>query len=297
MVDTLYKGLSRKLHGSKIRVAAHTKIIGTDNLDKVIKVDQSPIGRTPRSNPATYTGTLTEIRKIFSMLPESKVMGYGPGRFSFNLSQGSCAKCGGSGTLRIEMHFLPDVYVTCEVCGGKRYNDETLKIKYKGKSISDVLDMTIKEAEEFFENIPRIHEKLKVLNDVGLGYLSLGQRATTLSGGEAQRIKLAKELGKKSSGKTLYVLDEPSVGLHFDDVKKLVSVIHKLVDLGNTVVVIEHNLDIIKCADYIIDLGPGGGESGGTVVAFGTPERMCETGDSHTGLYLRSILKKDTSGS
>ncbi len=297
VVDTLYKGLSRKLHGSKIRVAAHTKIIGTDNLDKVIKVDQSPIGRTPRSNPATYTGTLTEIRKIFSMLPESKVMGYGPGRFSFNLSQGSCAKCGGSGTLRIEMHFLPDVYVTCEVCGGKRYNDETLKIKYKGKSISDVLDMTIKEAEEFFENIPRIHEKLKVLNDVGLGYLSLGQRATTLSGGEAQRIKLAKELGKKSSGKTLYVLDEPSVGLHFDDVKKLVSVIHKLVDLGNTVVVIEHNLDIIKCADYIIDLGPGGGESGGTVVAFGTPERMCETGDSHTGLYLRSILKKDTSGS
>jgi excinuclease ABC subunit A len=240
---------------------------------------------------------LTEIRKIFSMLPESKVMGYGPGRFSFNLSQGSCAGCGGSGTVRIEMHFLPDVYVTCEVCGGKRYNDETLKIRYKGKNISDVLEMTIKEAVGFFENIPKISGKLKVLNDVGLGYVRLGQRVTTLSGGEAQRIKLARELGKKASGKTLYILDEPSVGLHFDDIQKLVSVIQRLVDLGNTVVVIEHNLDIIKCADYVIDLGPGGGEAGGELVACGTPEQICGVSGSHTAFYLEGVLENGLAGS
>jgi len=290
VVDTLYRGLSRKLNRSRDRVAPHREIIGTKNLDKVIKVDQSPIGRTPRSNPATYTGVLSEIRKIFSMLPESKVMGYGPDRFSFNLSQGNCAGCGGSGTVKIEMHFLPDVYVTCEVCEGKRYNDETLMIRYKGKNISDVLEMTIKKAAVFFENIPKISGKLKVLNEIGLGYLRLGQQVTTLSGGEAQRIKLSRELGKRTSGKTLYILDEPSVGLHFDDIRKLVLIIQRLVDLGNTVVVIEHNLDIIKCADHVIDLGPGGGESGGELVACGTPEQICEVSASHTAFYLKGVL-------
>ena len=297
VVDTLYNGLSRKLNRSKNRAAPHGEIIGTENLDKVIKVDQSPIGRTPRSNPATYTGVLTEIRKIFSMLPESKVMGYGPGRFSFNLSQGSCPGCRGSGTVRIEMHFLPDVYVTCEVCGGKRYNDETLAIKYKGKNMSDVLEMNIKEAADFFENIPKISGKLRLLNEVGLGYVRLGQRVTTLSGGEAQRIKLARELGKKASGKTLYILDEPSVGLHFDDIQKLISVIQKLVDLGNTVVVIEHNLDIIKCADHVIDLGLGGGEDGGELVACGTPEEICGVSGSHTAFYLSGVLQNGVAGS
>ena len=297
VVDTLYSGLSRELNRGRNRAAPHKKIIGAENLDRVIKVDQSPIGRTPRSNPATYTGVLTEIRKIFSMLPESKVMGYGPGRFSFNLSQGSCAGCGGSGTVRIEMHFLPDVYVTCEVCGGKRYNDETLAIRYKGKNMSDVLEMTIKEAADFFGNIPKISGKLRLLDEVGLGYVRLGQRVTTLSGGEAQRIKLARELGKRTSGKTLYVLDEPSVGLHFDDIQKLVSVIQRLVDIGNTVVVIEHNLDIIKCADHVIDLGPGGGEDGGELVARGTPEEVCGAGGSHTAFYLRDVLENGAAGS
>ena len=296
VVDTLYRGLSRKLNRARDRVASHREIVGAENLDKVIKVDQSPIGRTPRSNPATYTGVLTEIRKIFSMLPESKVKGYGPQRFSFNLSQGNCAGCGGSGTVRVEMHFLPDVYVTCEVCGGKRYNDETLAVRYRGKNISDVLEMTIKEAGEFFANIPKISGKLRVLNDVGLGYVRLGQRVTTLSGGEAQRIKLARELGKRASGKTLYILDEPSVGLHFDDIQKLVSVIQRLVDLGNTMVVIEHNLDIIKSADHVIDLGPGGGEDGGELVACGTPEQVCGASGSHTAFYLRGVLESGTAG-
>ena len=297
VVDTLYNGLSRKLSRSRNRAAPHGEIIGAENLDRVIKVDQSPIGRTPRSNPATYTGVLTEIRKIFSMLPESKVMGYGPGRFSFNLSQGSCAGCGGSGTVRIEMHFLPDVYVTCEVCGGRRYNDGTLAIGYRGKNMSDVLEMTIKDAADFFENIPKISGKLRLLDEVGLGYVRLGQRVTTLSGGEAQRIKLARELGKRTSGKTLYILDEPSVGLHFDDIQKLVSVIQRLVDVGNTVVVIEHNLDIIKCADHVIDLGPGGGEDGGELVACGTPEEICGAGGSHTAFYLRGVLENGAAGS
>ena len=296
VVDTLYNGLSAKLGGKKVRAAAHRKITGTEKLDKVLKVDQSPIGRTPRSNPTTYTGVFTEIRKIFSMLPESRVMGYGPGRFSFNLPQGSCAGCGGSGTVKVEMHFLPDVYVKCGTCGGKRYNDETLKIAYRGKTISDVLEMTIREAAGFFENVPAIAGRLGVLNDVGLGYVRLGQRATTLSGGESQRVKLARELAKKSTGKTLYVLDEPSVGLHFDDVRKLLSVIHRLVDSGNTVVVIEHNLDIIKCADHVIDLGPGGGDAGGEVVAFGTPERVCEAERSHTALYLGKVLENASVG-
>ena len=290
VLDTLYNGLSRKLNRSKVRPAPHDAITGVDRLDKVIKVDQNPIGRTPRSNPATYTGVLTEIRNLFAMLPESKVKGYGPGRFSFNLSQGGCAGCGGSGTVRVEMHFLADVYVTCEVCGGKRYNNETLAVRYKGKNMSDVLEMTISEAEVFFANIPKIRGKLSVLNEVGLGYIRLGQRVTTLSGGEAQRIKLAKELGKKATGKTLYVLDEPSVGLHFDDIKKLISAIQRLVDLGNTVVVIEHNLDIIKCADYVIDLGPGGGDAGGDIVARGTPEQVSDVQGSHTAVYLRDVL-------
>lgn len=296
VIDTLYNGLSVKLGGKKVRVAAHREIVGAEKLDKVLEVDQSPIGRTPRSNPATYTGVLTEIRKIFSMLPESRVMGYGPGRFSFNLPQGSCAGCGGRGTVKVEMHFLPDVYVKCETCEGKRYNEETLKIAYKGKTISDVLEMTIREASEFFENVPAIADRLGVLKDIGLGYVRLGQRATTLSGGESQRVKLAKELSKKATGKTLYVLDEPSVGLHFDDVRKLLSVIQRLVESGNTVVVIEHNLDIIKCADHVIDLGPGGGDAGGEVVAFGTPERICEAEGSHTALYLRKVLENTGMG-
>ncbi len=290
VLDTLYDGLSEKLNRCKVPSAPHAEITGVEKLDKVIKVDQDPIGRTPRSNPATYTGVLTEIRNIFAMLPESKIRGYGPGRFSFNLSQGGCAACGGSGTVRIEMHFLADVYVICEVCGGRRYNNETLAVRYKGKNISDVLEMTISEAEIFFANIPKIRAKLSVLNEVGLGYVRLGQQVTTLSGGEAQRIKLARELGKKATGKTLYVLDEPSVGLHFEDVKKLISAVQRLVDLGNTVVVIEHNLDIIKCADHIIDLGPGGGDAGGAVVASGTPEQISYVEDSHTAVYLRDVL-------
>ncbi|MCY3985877.1 MAG: excinuclease ABC subunit UvrA [Candidatus Dadabacteria bacterium] len=296
VIDTLYRGLASKLNRSKDRVASHREIIGAENLDRVIKVDQSPIGRTPRSNPATYTGVLTEIRKIFSMLPEAKVKGYGPSRFSFNLPQGNCASCGGSGTVRVEMHFLPDAYVRCDVCGGKRYNEETLAIRYKGKNISDILGMTIKEAGDFFANIPKIFGKLKVLNEVGLGYVRLGQQVTTLSGGEAQRIKLARELGKKASGKTLYILDEPSVGLHFDDIQKLVSVIQRLVDFGNTMVVIEHNLDIIKSADHVIDLGPGGGEDGGRLVACGTPEEVCEESGSHTAFYLKEFLKNGDTG-
>ena len=291
VVDTLYNGLSRKLNGSRVRAAPHAEIAGTEKLDKVVKVDQSPIGRTPRSNPATYTGVFTEIRKIFSMLPEARVMGYGPGRFSFNLSQGSCAGCGGGGNVRVEMHFLPDVYVRCEACGGKRYNDETLRVTYRGKTVSDVLDMTVREAAVFFENVPAISSRLGVLNDVGLDYVRLGQRSNTLSGGEAQRIKLARELSKKSTGRTLYVLDEPSVGLHFDDIRKLLSVLQRLVDLGNTVVVIEHNLDIVKCADHVIDLGPGGGDEGGSLVACGAPELVCGAAQSHTGSYLGEILK------
>ena len=290
VVDTLYNGLSRKLNGSRVRAAPHAGMAGTEKLDKVVKVDQSPIGRTPRSNPATYTGVFAEIRKIFSMLPEARVMGYGPGRFSFNLPQGNCARCGGAGDVRVEMHFLPDVYVRCETCGGRRYNDETLRVAYRGKTVADVLEMTVGEAAAFFENVPAISSRLGVINDVGLDYVRLGQRSNTLSGGEAQRIKLARELSKKSTGRTLYVLDEPSVGLHFDDILKLLSVLQRLVDLGNTVVVIEHNLDIVKCSDHVIDLGPGGGDAGGELVACGTPESLCAAAQSHTGSYLGEIL-------
>ena len=291
VVDTLYNALSGRLGGTRARAAPHSGISGTEKLDKAVKVDQSPIGRTPRSNPATYTGVFTEIRKIFSMLPEARVMGYGPGRFSFNLPQGSCAGCGGAGEVRVEMHFLPDVYARCGECGGRRYNDETLRVTYRGKTVSDVLDMTVGEAAVFFENVPAISSRLGVLDDVGLDYVRLGQRSNTLSGGEAQRIKLARELSKKSTGRTLYVLDEPSVGLHFDDIRKLLSVLQSLVDLGNTVVVIEHNLDIVKCADHVIDLGPGGGEEGGRLVACGPPEAVCRAARSHTGSYLGEILE------
>lgn len=297
VVDTLYNGLSRKLNGSRVRAAPHAGMAGTEKLDKVVKVDQSPIGRTPRSNPATYTGVFTEIRKIFSMLPDARVMGYGPGRFSFNLPQGSCARCGGAGDVRVEMHFLPDVYVRCETCGGRRYNDETLRVAYRGKTVADVLEMTVGEAAAFFENVPAISSRLGVINDVGLDYVRLGQRSNTLSGGEAQRIKLARELSKKSAGRTLYVLDEPSVGLHFDDILKLLSVLQRLVDLGNTVVVIEHNLDIVKCSDHVIDLGPGGGDAGGELVACGTPESLCAAAESHTGSYLGEILAVAGAGS
>lgn len=290
VVDILFRQISRSLYRSKIKPGEHKKITGINNLKKIVEVDQNPIGRTPRSNPATYTGIFTEIRELFSMLPESKIRGYKPGRFSFNLKQGSCSACKGDGKIKIEMHFLPDVYVDCEVCEGKRYNDETLTVEYRGKTISDVLDMTVSEANQFFENVPGVNRKLSVLNEVGLGYIRLGQQATTLSGGEAQRIKLSKELSKNSSGNTLYILDEPTVGLHFDDINKLLNVIYRLRDLGNTVIVIEHNLDIIKCADHVIDLGPEGGEKGGTIVAEGTPEQVAKVKKSHTGKFLKEII-------
>lgn len=253
-------------------------------------VDQSPIGRTPRSNPATYTGVFSFIRNIFSRLPESRVRGYRPGRFSFNVKGGRCEACQGDGIKKIEMHFLPDVYVKCEVCGGRRYNHETLQILYKGKSIADVLEMTVEDALELFKNIPHIHQKLKILTDVGLGYIELGQSATTLSGGEAQRVKLATELSKIGTGKTLYILDEPTTGLHFADIDKLLKVLHALVEANNTVLVIEHNLDVIKSADHIIDLGPGGGDAGGEVVATGPPEKIIESSESYTGSYLKDHL-------
>jgi excinuclease ABC subunit A len=289
--DILYKALARKLYGSREKPGKYKEIKGIDYIDKVIIVDQSPIGRTPRSNPATYTGVFTYIREVFSKLPEARMRGYKPSRFSFNISGGRCEACGGEGTKKIEMHFLPDVYVTCEVCGGKRFNKQTLEIKFKGKSIADVLDMSVEEAIELFENFPQIKNILQTLKDVGLGYITLGQSATTLSGGEAQRIKLASQLRKKSTGKTLYILDEPTTGLHFDDVKKLLSVLQRLVDRNNTVVVIEHNLEVIKCADYIIDLGPEGGEEGGYLVASGSPEEIIEVKSSYTGKFLKEKLK------
>jgi excinuclease ABC subunit A len=266
-------------------------ISGLENIDKVISIDQSPIGRTPRSNPATYTGVFTPIRDLFALLPEAKVRGYKPGRFSFNVHGGRCEACEGDGIIKIEMHFLPDVYVPCEVCKGKRYNRETLEIKYKGKNIAEVLDMTVDEAFDFFVNIPTIKRKLLTLKEVGLGYIRLGQPATTLSGGEAQRVKLSTELSKVSTGKTFYILDEPTTGLHFEDVKMLLGVLNKLVDVGNTVVVIEHNLDVIKTADYIIDLGPEGGDGGGKVVTAGTPEEVAKAKDSYTGKFLKELLK------
>ena len=287
----LYKGLNKLVNKSKNPVGAHKEILGYENIDKIIDIDQSPIGRTPRSNPATYTGTFDIIRELFAQTTEAKMRGYKPGRFSFNVKGGRCEACAGDGIIKIEMQFLSDVYVPCEVCKGKRYNRETLEVKYKGKNIDDILNMTVEEALEFFENIPRIKNKIQTLYDVGLGYIRLGQPSTQLSGGEAQRIKLAYELSKRSTGKTLYILDEPTTGLHVDDVNRLVQIVQRLVDAGNTVVVIEHNLDMIKCADYIIDLGPEGGDKGGTIVAKGKPEEIVKVEDSYTGKYLKKLLR------
>ena len=289
--DILYQALARHFYRAKVVAGAHERIEGLDHIDKVIDIDQSPIGRTPRSNPATYTGLFTPIRELFTYLPESKLRGYGPGRFSFNVKGGRCEACQGDGLVKVEMHFLPDVYVPCEVCKGRRYNRETLEVRYKGKSIADVLDLTVADALDFFEHQPRIRTKLELLNDVGLGYIHLGQSATTLSGGEAQRVKLATELAKRDTGRTLYILDEPTTGLHFEDVRLLLEVLHRLVDKGNTVVVIEHNLDVVKTADWVIDLGPEGGELGGQVVAAGPPERVVQSKESHTGQYLRKVLQ------
>ncbi|MFR6257445.1 MAG: excinuclease ABC subunit UvrA [Anaerovoracaceae bacterium] len=289
--EILYKAIAAEMYGSKDKPGKYKRINGIQHIDKIIDINQAPIGRTPRSNPATYTGVFTHIRDLFSQLPEAKLRGYGKGRFSFNVKGGRCEACNGDGIIKIEMHFLPDVYVPCEVCKGKRYNRETLEVKYKGKSIFDVLDMNVEEAAEFFQNIPTISRQLNTLLEVGLGYIKLGQPSTQLSGGEAQRIKLASELSKKSTGKTLYILDEPTTGLHFADVDKLISVLDKLVDAGNTVVVIEHNLDVIKRADHIIDLGPDGGFRGGQIVAEGTPEQVSEVKESYTGQFLKKMLK------
>ncbi|NLU51007.1 MAG: excinuclease ABC subunit UvrA [Syntrophomonadaceae bacterium] len=289
----LYRGLMKALHGSREKPGEYDGITGIEHIDKVINIDQSPIGRTPRSNPATYTGAFDGIRELFANTPESRMRGYKPGRFSFNVRGGRCEACAGDGIIKIEMHFLPDVYVPCEVCKGRRYNRETLEVKYKGKSIADVLNMTVDEAVDFFANIPRVYRKLKVLQDVGLGYITLGQPAPTLSGGEAQRVKLATELARRSTGQTLYILDEPTTGLHKEDVKHLLEVLNRLVDAGNTVLVIEHNLDVIKCADYIIDLGPEGGERGGEIVARGTPEQLARHAGSFTGQFLRKVLAEE----
>lgn len=291
VIETLYKAVAKRLHGGKHHPGAHKRIEGLEHIDKIIEIDQSPIGRTPRSNPVTYTGAFSPIRDWFTALPESKMRGYQPGRFSFNVKGGRCEACQGDGMIKIEMHFLPDVYVTCDQCKGARYNRETLEVRYKDKSIADVLGMTVDEAVEFFQANPSIREKLAAMSEVGLGYIKLGQSATTLSGGEAQRIKLAKELSKRATGKTLYILDEPTTGLHSEDIQKLLHVLHKLVDAGNTIVVIEHNLDVIKTADHILDIGPGGGNKGGTVVATGTPEEVAATKASITGRYLVSLLQ------
>ena len=289
--EILYKKLAKELNRAKCKAGKHKKIEGIENLDKVIQIDQSPIGRTPRSNPATYTGVFGDIRSLYANTNDAKMRGYGPGRFSFNVKGGRCEACQGDGINKIEMHFLPDVYVPCDVCKGKRYNRETLEVKYKGKSIYDVLEMTVEEGCEFFQNIPKIARKLQTLYDVGLGYIKIGQSSTTLSGGEAQRVKLATELSKRSTGKTIYILDEPTTGLHIADVHRLIEVLQKLVDTGNTVVVIEHNLDLIKTADHIIDLGPEGGDRGGTLVATGTPEQVAKVKESYTGQYLKKMLE------
>ena len=291
--EILYKHLARELNRARCIPGRHKGIEGVEQLDKVINIDQSPIGRTPRSNPATYTGVFDLIRDLFASTADAKAKGYSKGRFSFNVKGGRCEACGGDGIIKIEMHFLPDVYVPCEVCGGKRYNRETLDVKYKGKSIFDVLDMTVEEALPFFENVPFIRRKIETLYDVGLSYVKLGQPSTTLSGGEAQRIKLATELSRRSTGRTIYILDEPTTGLHFEDVHKLVEILHRLADGGNTVVVIEHNLDVIKTADYIIDMGPEGGDRGGTVIAKGTPEEIVKVKKSYTGYYVKKMLEKD----
>jgi excinuclease ABC subunit A len=287
VIDTLYKAVARKLNGAIEHPAPHDRIEGMEHLDKVIDIDQSPIGRTPRSNPATYTGAFTPIREWFAGLPEAKARGYQAGRFSFNVKGGRCEACQGDGVIKIEMHFLPDVYVTCDVCKGKRYDRETLEVKYRDKSIADVLDMTVEEAKILFKAVPSIREKMETLHRVGLDYVKVGQQATTLSGGEAQRVKLSKELSKRATGRTLYILDEPTTGLHFHDVAKLMEVLHELVEQGNSVVVIEHNLEVIKTADWIIDMGPEGGDGGGQVVAQGTPEDIVRIGKGHTAASSR----------
>ncbi len=292
LIETLYRAVARKLTNAREHPGEHDAIEGLEHLDKVIDIDQSPIGRTPRSNPATYTGAFTPIREWFAELPEAKVRGYKPGRFSFNVKGGRCEACQGDGVIKIEMHFLPDVYVTCDVCKGKRYDRETLEIKFKDKSIADVLDMTVEEAADLFKAVPSIRDKLETLKRVGLGYIHVGQQATTLSGGEAQRVKLSRELSRRATGRTLYILDEPTTGLHFHDVAKLLDVLHELVDQGNTVIVIEHNLEVIKTADWIVDLGPEGGDAGGHVVAIGTPEEIAANAASYTGQYLKQVFDR-----
>jgi len=288
--DILRRALFRHFYGSKDRPGKHRALLGLDQVDKAIVIDQTPIGRTPRSNPVTYTGAFAPIRSLFAQLPASRVRGYDPGRFSFNVKGGRCEHCAGDGLIKIEMHFLADVYVECEVCHGRRYNRETLEITYKGKNIADILDMTVDEAARFFRNVTSVCDKLIALEDVGLGYVRLGQAATTLSGGEAQRVKLAAELAKKATGRTVYILDEPTTGLHFADIHKLLEVLLKLRDAGNTLIVIEHNLEMIKCADWIVDLGPEGGQEGGEIVGEGTPEQIANLENSHTGHYLRRVL-------
>jgi excinuclease ABC subunit A len=288
--EIVYKALANRLHRMRVKPGDHDAVEGIDCFDKVIDIDQSPIGRTPRSNPATYTKLFDHIRELYSQTPDAKVRGYKPGRFSFNVRGGRCETCKGDGTIKIEMHFLPDVYVPCETCGGKRYNRETLEVRFKGKSIADVLEMSVEEALGFFAKIPKIRRRLQTLHDVGLDYIKLGQPATTLSGGEAQRVKLSSELSKVATGRTLYILDEPTTGLHFADIEKLLEVLQRLVDAGNTVLVIEHNLDVIKQADWLVDLGPEGGEAGGEVIASGTPEQVAEIEESYTGQFLRELL-------
>jgi excinuclease ABC subunit A len=293
VVEVLYKKLAQLMYRAKDRAGKHTALEGIEYIDKIIEIDQSPIGRTPRSNPATYIGLFTFLRELYATLPEAKARGYKPGRFSFNIKGGRCETCQGDGIIRIEMQFLPDVYVPCEECKGKRYNRETLEIKFRGKSIAEVLEMTVEEGLEFFQNIPRIRNKLETLNAVGLGYVKLGQPATTLSGGEAQRIKLSKELSRRATGNTFYILDEPTTGLHFEDVRKLLNVLHELVNMGNTVLVIEHNLDVIKSCDWLIDMGPEGGNKGGYVLVEGTPEHVAAFPKSYTGQFLAPILERD----
>ena len=296
LIETLFKAAARRISNARDVPAEHDRVEGLELLDKVIDIDQSPIGRTPRSNPATYTGAFTPIRDWFAGLPEAKARGYQPGRFSFNVKGGRCEACQGDGVIKIEMHFLPDVYVTCDVCHGKRYNRETLDVTFKEKSIADVLDMTVEEAVEFFAAVPAVRDKLATLKEVGLGYIKVGQQATTLSGGEAQRVKLAKELSRRATGRTLYILDEPTTGLHFHDVAKLLEVLHSLVDQGNTVAVIEHNLEVIKTADYVIDIGPEGGDGGGEIVATGTPEDIVTEPRSWTGRFLKELLLRRPAG-
>ena len=290
VIDTLYKAVAKRMNGARAQPGAHDAIEGLEFIDKIVDIDQSPIGRTPRSNPATYTGAFGPIRDWFAGLPEAKARGYKPGRFSFNVKGGRCEACQGDGLIKIEMHFLPDIYIQCEECKGHRYNRETLEVHYKGKSIADVLDLTVEAATEFFKAVPAIRNKLETLQRVGLGYIKVGQQATTLSGGEAQRVKLAKELSRRATGRTLYILDEPTTGLHFHDVRKLLEVLHSLVDTGNTVLVIEHNLEIIKTADWVIDLGPDGGDGGGRLIAQARPEDMARNPESYTGQYLAKAL-------